>query len=37
MATPVALVFNNNARDHALMNAAQFAELISAAKRPISD
>jgi uncharacterized protein YecE (DUF72 family) len=36
-AQEVAAVFNNNARDHALRNAAQFAELISAAKRTVSD
>jgi uncharacterized protein YecE (DUF72 family) len=36
-AQEVAVVFNNNARDHALRNAAEFAELISAAKRQVSD
>ncbi len=36
-AQEVAVVFNNNARDHALRNAAEFAELISAAKRRVSD
>ena len=35
-AQEVAVVFNNNARDHALRNAAEFAELISAARRPAS-
>ena len=33
----LAVVFNNNARYYALRNAAEFAELISAAKRGVSD
>jgi hypothetical protein len=32
-AQEVAVVFNNNARDHALRNAARFGELLSAADR----
>jgi uncharacterized protein YecE (DUF72 family) len=36
-AQEVAVVFNNNARDHALRNAAEFAEMISAAKRQVAD
>jgi uncharacterized protein YecE (DUF72 family) len=36
-AQEVAVVFNNNARDHALRNAADFREMLSAAKRGVSD
>ena len=36
-AQEVAVVFNNNARDHALRNAARFREMISAAKRRVSE
>ncbi|WP_217915653.1 DUF72 domain-containing protein [Miltoncostaea marina] len=36
-AQEVAVVFNNNARDHALRNAERFGELISAAKERVSD
>jgi uncharacterized protein YecE (DUF72 family) len=36
-AQEVAVVFNNNARDHALRNAADFREMLSAAKRGFSD
>jgi hypothetical protein len=31
------VLFNNNARDHALRNAAEFAVMISAAKRQVPD
>ncbi len=36
-AQEVAVVFNNNRRDYALTNAAEFAQMISAAKRKVSD
>ena len=36
-AQEVAVVFNNNARDHALRNAARFGELISAAHERVSE
>lgn len=36
-AQEVAVVFNNNARDHALRNAAEFAGMISAARRGVSE
>jgi len=36
-AQEVAVVFNNNARDYALRNAADFREMLSAAKRRVSD
>jgi uncharacterized protein YecE (DUF72 family) len=35
-AQEVAVVFNNNARDHALRNAERFGELLSAAKDEVS-
>jgi uncharacterized protein YecE (DUF72 family) len=35
-AQEVAVVFNNNARDHALRNAAEFAEMLSAGRRGAS-